>query len=155
MRSGSGAGSSSSANSDPAPGRALDRDPASHRRRELGDDREPEPRPDRTVGAVALPEVEALERALEVAGLETGAVVDARPAGPGEATISTVPPSGVQRIAFSTRFETACSARPASAIAPAGRLDPEHEIDAVGLRLRRVTGHRLARDLAEVDRPRA
>ena len=74
---------------------------------------------------------------------------------PAAATISTVPPSAVQRMAFSTRFESACSARPASAIAPAGGSTRSIELDAVDLRLMRVAGDRLGRDLAEVDRARA
>ena len=58
----------------------------------------------------------------------------------------------MQRIAFSTRFESAWSARPASATAPAGGLDLELELDAERLGLMAVAGERVACDLAEVDR---
>ena len=63
-------------NIDPTPGVLLTVTRPSHGRRQLGDDREAEPRTDRAVGPVALPEVEALEGAVEIVRREAGPVVD-------------------------------------------------------------------------------
>ncbi len=54
-------------------------------------------------------------------------------------------------MAFSTRFESACSVRPASAIAPRSGLDPALQVDAVELGLWRVSGHSVVRYRAEID----
>ena len=56
---------------------------------QLGDDREAEPSADRPVGAVAIPEIEALERASEVVGGEARAGRRSRRAVPGAASITT------------------------------------------------------------------
>ena len=101
------------------PGSALDRDRAAHRLGELADDREAEPGADRAAARVARVEEEALERAL-AARPAAGRGRRPRPrAGPGATTTRTAPPGGETRIAFSTRFDSACSTRSASPSAPA------------------------------------
>ena len=85
-------------NVDPAPGELSTRDPPAHRRGELGDDREPETGADGPVGAVAIPEVEALERAAEIVGREARAVVDARRAARARRRSRPCRRAGVQRM---------------------------------------------------------
>ena len=134
------------------PGRAGDRRPSAHRRRELGDDREPEPGPDRAIGAVAIPEVEALEGASLVAGLDAGAVVDdGEPAFGGDDLDRSSFGGGADRVLDQVRERLQAAARVGDGACR--RLDPQDEVDAVGLCLMGVPGDCLVRDLAEVGRP--
>ena len=70
---------------------------------------------------------------------------------PGAATIRTSPPRGVSRSAFSTRLETTCSTRSASAIAGEGPSRRRRQRDAEGFRLRPVAGGDVGGDLGQVD----
>src|SRR5579884_2709646 len=101
--------------------RALDGDGATHRLGELLHDREPEPGADGAVRPVSLVEEEAFEGALELVGARPGPV-SATTRRPGPAVTVTVPPAGVARSAFSTRFESTWRRRSGSASAAAGRV---------------------------------
>ena len=82
---------------------------------ELLDDREPEPAPDGTLAAVLVVEEESVERVREVVERRAPGRCPRRPGGAGSARTVTVPPRGVSRSAFSTRFDATWSSRSWSA----------------------------------------
>ena len=138
----------------PAPGLDSTVTVAAHRLGELLHDREAEAAADRPLAAVLVVEEEAVERVREVVDARARARCPRRRRRRGSERTVTVPPGGVSRSAFSTRFEATWSSRSWSPSTQASSPSAdERDAELPGRRL--VAGDRGAGELAELDGSRS